>query len=118
MKTKAKVGDAADLELALRVRNRRIQLGITQTELGEALGCSFQQVHKFESGINRYAVRHLVPLAAVLRTTVAALLGLEPGLSTEVLARSQGEEEMMCAYRALPHSVRPIVRDLARSLAS
>ena len=36
-----------------RLRQRRTLLGMTQTTLGEAIGLTFQQVHKYENGANR-----------------------------------------------------------------
>lgn len=46
-----------------RIRRRRIQLGLTQEELAAALGCSYQQVQKYESGANRVSAANLLRLA-------------------------------------------------------
>lgn len=57
------------------VRARRIALKLSQESVGEALGISFQQVQKYETGKNRISTPTLVRLAVILRTTVSALLG-------------------------------------------
>ena len=70
-------GPAAALELAIgaRLRTRRRQLGLSQSDLAEKLGVSFQQVQKYERGANRVAASTLVAAAEALGTTVAALVG-------------------------------------------
>jgi transcriptional regulator with XRE-family HTH domain len=68
----------ADRALALRVRHRRVVLGLTQAALAERLGITAQQVGKYETGENRLATGTLVAIAAALDTTAAALLnGIE-----------------------------------------
>jgi DNA-binding XRE family transcriptional regulator len=47
---------AIDRALALRIRQRRIMLGITQEQLAELIGVTFQQAHKYEKGLNRLSV--------------------------------------------------------------
>ena len=44
-----------DIELGKRIRLRRVEMKISQAELGEKLGVSFQQVQKYEKGVNRVA---------------------------------------------------------------
>ncbi len=73
------VGQPSTLEFAIgaRIRARRRQLGVSQSELAGALGVSFQQVQKYERGSNRVAASTLVAIAAALKTTVAWLVGEE-----------------------------------------
>jgi transcriptional regulator with XRE-family HTH domain len=59
-----------DLRFGQRVRARRIMLGMSQTELGAALDVTFQQIQKYESGINRVSVNDLEKLAATLRVPI------------------------------------------------
>jgi transcriptional regulator with XRE-family HTH domain len=56
---------------------RRRLLGLTQGQLAEALGITFQQVQKYERGTNRVSASMLVRIARRLDTTVAALVGEE-----------------------------------------
>jgi len=51
----ARVGD--------RIRRRRILMGLTQDQLGEALGISYQQIQKYETGANRVSVGRLYLIA-------------------------------------------------------
>ena len=72
MKVRGKHGmTAADVRFGQRVRVRRMMLGMSQTDLGAALGVTFQQVQKYEKGINRVSTSTLVKLAATLGVPVA-----------------------------------------------
>jgi transcriptional regulator with XRE-family HTH domain len=53
-----------------RVRLRRMLLGISQEKLGEQLGLTFQQIQKYEKGVNRISASRLFDLAQVLRVPV------------------------------------------------
>jgi transcriptional regulator with XRE-family HTH domain len=63
--------DAGDAEIGRRVRVRRLQKGITQTELGALIGVTFQQVQKYEKGINRVASGRLRRIADVLEVPLS-----------------------------------------------
>jgi transcriptional regulator with XRE-family HTH domain len=53
-----------------RVRTRRLALGMSQTELGEALGITFQQVQKYEKGTNRISTSRLQQIANILEVPI------------------------------------------------
>ena len=55
-----------DIHVGARVRQRRTLIGMTQTDLGDALGLSFQQVQKYERGTNRIGSSRLFKLSQVL----------------------------------------------------
>jgi len=55
-----------DIHVGTRVRLRRTLLGMTQTGLGDAIGLTFQQVQKYERGVNRIGSSRLYDLARVL----------------------------------------------------
>ncbi len=59
-----------DSHVGGRLRERRILLGLSQTRLGESLGLSFQQIQKYERGIDRISVGRLVHLAHVLEVPI------------------------------------------------
>lgn len=69
----------AQLELIIgaRLRTRRRQLGLSQSDLAERLGVSFQQVQKYERGANRVAASTLLNAALALGTSVSWLVGEE-----------------------------------------
>jgi len=56
---------------APRVRLRRTLLGISQMKLAEAIGLTFQQVQKYESGANRVSSSRLYDLAGILDVPLA-----------------------------------------------
>lgn len=55
-----------DLHVGSRVRMRRMLLGMSQEKLGEALGVTFQQVQKYEKGMNRIGASRLQDIAKIL----------------------------------------------------
>src|SRR5918998_2050696 len=55
-----------DVHVGGRVRLRRTLMGMSQERLGEALGLTFQQVQKYERGVNRIGASRLFDLARVL----------------------------------------------------
>ncbi|GAB3122157.1 hypothetical protein GCM10027256_14300 [Novispirillum itersonii subsp. nipponicum] len=59
-----------DVHVGSRVRLRRMLMGLSQERLGEALGLTFQQVQKYERGINRIGASRLWDLSRVLGTPV------------------------------------------------
>src|SRR5580692_10124503 len=80
--------DPIDVAVGARVRIRRRWLGLSQTQLANALGITFQQVQKYERGANRVSASMLVKIAAKLETTVAALVG-EDGQAPVEAIRSE-----------------------------
>ena len=67
--------EPVDVAVGARIRIRRRMLGMSQTELANGLGITFQQVQKYEHGSNRLSASMLVRTAATLKTSVAALIG-------------------------------------------
>ena len=52
-----------------RIRRRRILMGLTQDQLGEALGISYQQIQKYETGANRVSAGRLYLIAEKLEVS-------------------------------------------------
>src|SRR5262245_13923917 len=73
----AKSPDQVDVEVGQRIRVQRLAIGMSQTTLAEALGVTFQQVQKYEKGVNRVGAGRLTKIATVLRVPVASLLGAD-----------------------------------------
>jgi transcriptional regulator with XRE-family HTH domain len=59
-----------DIHVGGRVRLQRMLLGISQEKLGEKLGLTFQQVQKYEKGVNRIGASRLFDLAMVLNVPI------------------------------------------------
>jgi transcriptional regulator with XRE-family HTH domain len=59
-----------DVHVGSRVRLRRMLLGMSQEKLGEHLGLTFQQIQKYEKGINRIGASRLFDLSNVLGVPV------------------------------------------------
>jgi transcriptional regulator with XRE-family HTH domain len=62
--------DSVDKQIGVRVRMRRLTLDMPQEKLAEALGVSFQQVQKYEKGVNRIGAGRLQQVADVLQVPI------------------------------------------------
>jgi transcriptional regulator with XRE-family HTH domain len=69
-KTKPRSTGKPDIELGKRIRLRRVEQRISQSGLGEQLGVSFQQVQKYEKGVNRVGAARLQQIATALDVPV------------------------------------------------
>jgi transcriptional regulator with XRE-family HTH domain len=111
-----------DKTIGLRLRARRLELKISLGELGDALGISFQQVHKYEKGVDRISPSRLLEIANVLKCSIAYFLpdtdGKQPATSkfAEFLATKNGVE-INEAMMKLNETHRRGVIELARTLA-
>jgi transcriptional regulator with XRE-family HTH domain len=64
-----KTANAVDRHVGVRIRTQRIVRGFSQTELGKAVGITFQQVQKYEKGTNRVSASRLQQIANILEVT-------------------------------------------------
>ncbi|MGH3430857.1 MAG: helix-turn-helix domain-containing protein [Mycobacteriales bacterium] len=72
------MGEAVDEHLGRRLCRRRQSLGLTQQQLGTAIGVRFQQVHKYECGLSRMSPARLCDIANALGVGVGYFFdGLE-----------------------------------------
>ena len=62
---------AIDDRVGWRIRERRIMLGLTQQQLAEMIGVTYQQAHKYERGINRVSAGRLFEIARALSAPIA-----------------------------------------------
>ncbi|MCB2012357.1 MAG: helix-turn-helix transcriptional regulator [Geminicoccaceae bacterium] len=60
-----------DRHVGARMRERRIMLGLTQQQMAELIGVTYQQAHKYEKGINRIAAGRLYTIAHALGVDVS-----------------------------------------------
>jgi transcriptional regulator with XRE-family HTH domain len=68
-----------DRHVGVRVRMRRMMLEMTQEALGDALGITFQQVQKYEKGVNRISASKLQRMCQILQVPVAFFFEGAPG---------------------------------------
>src|SRR5690349_10238402 len=59
-----------DRHVGARIRERRIMLGLTQQQLAELIGVTYQQMHKYERGLNSISAGRLLVIAGALRVGV------------------------------------------------
>jgi transcriptional regulator with XRE-family HTH domain len=71
--TSPRTPNAIDVYIGARMRDRRVQLKISQTALGKTLGVSFQQVQKYESGSNRLSAVRLFEICEALQVPLASM---------------------------------------------
>jgi transcriptional regulator with XRE-family HTH domain len=81
--------DPVDIHVGARVRLRRNFLGLTQEQLGTALGLSFQQIQKYERGINRMGSSRLYQISKILSVPVTFFFGDLP-TSIDFSTQSEG----------------------------
>ena len=69
-KTKIKISNPIDIHVGSRLHMCRLMLNLSQEKLGKALGITFQQVQKYEKGVNRMGSSRLQQAADILGVTV------------------------------------------------
>ena len=70
VKFKPRSSGKPEIEMGKKIRLRRVEQRISQSDLGEKLGVSFQQVQKYEKGVNRVGASRLQQIAAALDVPV------------------------------------------------
>ena len=70
-KTRTKAPDARDVDVGRRIRAQRLVCRMSQTELANNLGVTFQQVQKYEKGVNRVGAGRLARIAEVLSVPIS-----------------------------------------------
>ena len=68
----SKKPDLIDVEVGQRIRIQRLAAGLSQSELAERIGVTFQQVQKYEKGMNRVGAGRLTKIARVLNVAVGS----------------------------------------------
>src|SRR5215510_15985414 len=86
-----KAPNSVDRHVGSRVRMRRKMLAMSQEKLGRALGLSFQQVQKYESGANRIGGSRLQQISQILQVPIAFFFEDSPGAS----ATSESDESAL-----------------------
>ncbi|MCO4847105.1 MAG: helix-turn-helix transcriptional regulator [Yoonia sp.] len=114
-----------DVHVGKRIRQRRWMNGTTQQQLAEAVGIKFQQIQKYETGMNRVSASRLWDIANVLTVPVSFFF---EGLDDSAAQASTGDVpsdvltdkealELLRSYYAIPENQRRRLFDLARVLS-
>jgi transcriptional regulator with XRE-family HTH domain len=124
-----RAANAIDRRIGQRVRSRRLEIGMSQERLAELLGVTFQQVQKYEKGVNRIAASRLHDISNALDMPVARFFeGMAPtrpsGVAEgsrayveDVLATPEGAQLMALFASIQNPRVRRRVVELVRALA-
>ena len=125
----SKIPDPIDVHVGQRVRARRKMMGYSQTQLGKELGVTFQQVQKYERGMNRIGSSRLFRIAGALDVPISYFFEgadahvegeLQVGemIDTEAFLREETQDLVKAYYRISDPRVRKKVLGLARLLAT
>lgn len=124
-----------DAHVGSRVRLRRMLLGMSQERLGESMGLTFQQVQKYEKGVNRIGASRLFQISKILDVPVQFFFeeapyvgepGSAPGMAEsdseafilEFLNSREGLELNRAFVKIGDAKVRKSVVDLVRALSA
>ena len=107
----SKKASPVDAEVGLRIRFYRLNARMSQTQLGEQIGVTFQQVQKYENGSNRVGAGRLTQIAGALGVPVTSFFEA-PGDATERSGRPSVTEllshpsaiRLLQAYSSIPDS--------------
>ena len=113
-----------DVHVGQRVRHRRWMLGMTQQQLAEKVGIKFQQIQKYETGMNRVSASRLWDIAHVLDVPVGYFFeGIETkpsrvraGVPADLFSDKEALD-LVRSYYAIPEAQRKKLFDLARVLS-
>lgn len=110
-----------DAHVGKRIRHRRWMVGMTQQQLADKVGIKFQQIQKYETGMNRVSASRLWDIAEALGVSISfffeGLSGEEnPAPVGDILADKEALE-LVRSYYAIPEAQRRRLFDLARVLS-
>ena len=94
-----------------RIRGQRHALGLSQTEVAEAVGVKFQQLQKYEAATNRVSASRLHMISQVLKMPVDQFF---PGdaFSDDMRARTTEEGILLTKFRLMPEKTQRLILEL------
>jgi len=122
-----------DVHVGSRVRFRRHVMGMSQTELGEQIGVTFQQIQKYERGTNRISASRLFMIANILNAPIEFFFaGLDANAGVDGATAQSADQEkvstllqssdgvsMASAFSNIPNAgVRKNLLNLTRSIGA
>lgn len=131
MKVDSGMPHVVDIHVGKKIRQRRWLIGMTQQQLGEAVGIKFQQIQKYETGANRVSASRLWDIAKALELPVSFFFeGAEEPSGGDVDCKTRGASnmpgdllsdreamELVRSYYAIPENQRRRLFELARVLS-
>ena len=130
MRVPKKQANPIDIQVGNRVRIRRMLIGMSQERLGDLLGLTFQQVQKYEKGVNRIGAGRLFEMSRILNVPVdffyegvnahAGQSGAGEAESAPVMefvSSGEGLQLSLAFMKIKDSKVRKRVLDLVKSLA-
>ena len=112
-----------DAHVGKRIRHRRWMVGMTQQQLADKVGIKFQQIQKYETGMNRVSASRLWDIADALGVSISFFFeGLDDARETSRSAEAdlmadKEALELVRSYYAIPEAQRRRLFDLARVLS-
>lgn len=114
-----------DVHVGKRIRHRRWVVGTTQQQLAEKVGIKFQQIQKYETGMNRVSASRLWDIAKAMGVDISFFFeGLDDQKASEGgadmpadLLSDREALELLRSYYAIPENQRRRLFELARVLS-
>ncbi|MDF1620264.1 helix-turn-helix domain-containing protein [Pseudothioclava nitratireducens] len=112
-----------DVHVGKRIRHRRWMIGMTQQQLADHVGIKFQQIQKYETGMNRVSASRLWDIADAVDVPVSFFfegLGGENASQSEVSGDLLSDKEALAllrSYYAIPEAQRRRLFELAKVLS-
>lgn len=109
-----------DRHVGARIRERRIMLGLSQQQMADLIGVTYQQAHKYERGINRISAGRLYEIAQVLGVPVSYFFeGLDNQRAPDLTARQRMCLELARNFSAIQNERhQEALSQMARALAA
>src|ERR1700749_949465 len=109
-----------DDPVGARIRERRIMLGLTQQQLAEMIGVTYQQAHKYERGINRVSAGRLFVIARALSAPITYFYeGLREEGPRQIMPHQRMQLKIARNFAEIRNEKhQEAVSQLARALAS
>ncbi|MEA2880559.1 MAG: hypothetical protein QOF14_5755 [Hyphomicrobiales bacterium] len=127
VRMKKRRAGAADVEIGRKIRALRLERGLSQTDLADAIDLTFQQVQKYEKGTNRVSAGRLVQIADKLNTPIMFFYGsAKPGSKKRdardsglALIQTKGAMRLLRSYAAISsRAIKYALVVLAESLSN
>lgn len=113
-----------DLYVGARLRIRRKMMGLSQTQVADALGITFQQIQKYERGANRISASKMFATAAFLGVAPSTFFEGLPGASTSTMPAHFVEffalgdaSDLAANYLKLSPAKRKVVASMVATMA-
>ncbi|MGY6704933.1 helix-turn-helix domain-containing protein [Roseinatronobacter sp.] len=108
-----------DIHVGQRIRQRRWAIGMTQQQLAEVVGIKFQQIQKYETGMNRVSASRLWDIAQALQVSITFFfedVNSDQMPENDDMLSNKETLDLLRTYYAIPENQRKRLFDLARAL--